>query len=233
MADYDSADLLARFKRYQRRPTADEKLDTDGVYALLTEAQAWFASEIAIYCPQVLLEAPVKLNSSDNGVTYPFPNDSDGDPIAPLYCEIAARDGGNTLWASTYFDPRGDFVIENDRIRMPGGRARSFGDGPYVRLITPPGAISASSEPVERIKPKAARMVIVWKALELWAAVGGELDEAPFTQNRRELWGPEVNRGTYLMQWKRQFANQGQPSSHRFWAQWMSYIDAVAMSDAS
>jgi len=225
VADYDSADLLARFKRYQRRPTADEKLDTAGVYTLLSEAQAWLVGEIASHCPQMLLGAPVVMTTPDSGLTYEFGDDAAGDPIFPPYAEVYATAQGREMYATTFSRGTGDFVIEGDRIRVPNGRTGTA--TPYARFITPATAISASVEPIARIKPKDARLIIVWKALENWCAVGGEMDPTPFTMELKKLWCPAENRGTYLWIWKRQ---HNAPSHPRDWAN-IRYIDAIAASN--
>lgn len=180
MALWDTADLVARVKRYANRPTTDELLDTTMIYALLTEAQTEELADLAALAPTSQMGAPVLLTSADGGVTYTFGADVDGNAVFPLACEVYAEVNGRE-WRACSWNSWGDFVIEGDRIRMPGNVAQTFTDGPYARFVRADAQIDASTEPV--LKPPPARIMLVWKALIKFAAIGGLRDPAPFEEN--------------------------------------------------
>lgn len=180
MSTWDSADLLARFKRYANRPTNDELLTDALAYALLTEAQTEELADLAALAPASQMGAPVLLTSSDGGVTYTFSTDAQGNSIFPLACEVYAEVNGRELRACSW-NNWGDFVIEGDRIRMPGNVAQTFTAGPYARFVRADAEIDANTEPV--LKPAPARIILVWKALIKFAAIGGLRDPAPFEEN--------------------------------------------------
>ena len=182
MSTWDTADLLARFKRYANRPTNDELLTDALGYALLTEAQAEELSDLASLAPNSQMGAPVLLTSADSGVTYTFGTDDDGNAIFPLACEVYAEVNGREMRACSW-NSWGDFVIEGDRIRMPGNVAQTFTAGPYARFVRADGVIDATTEPI--LKPANYRIVLVWSALIKFCAIGGLRDPAPFEENYR------------------------------------------------
>jgi hypothetical protein len=175
---FGSSDLLARFKRYARRPTTDESLTDASIYEFLTEAQQEAASEVALHIPALMVGAPALLTSTDGGVTYTFGTDGDGNAIVPLVCEVYAMLNGRELYASSYANRGGDFVIEGDRIRGPGNQPRVYSSGPYARLFAVPGTLNATHNPT--LAPFQTRPLIVWRALEKWTAVGGLRDPRPY-----------------------------------------------------
>ena len=217
MALYDAADLLARCQAYSNRPTTDAAFDSTFWYARLTEAQTFFYGEIASHCPHVLIGAPATLTSVDGGYTFPFGTDVNSYALVPLYVEVYRDSRGYELIATTY-DGCDDFVIEADKIRIPRGRTRQFSNGPLVRMVSPPGVISAASEPT--MKPPTDRMLLVWKALDLWATVEGARDPQPYRDQMLDLWR------SCLTKWKRQFSTQGMVgSSYPELATWSSWPD--------
>jgi hypothetical protein len=233
VAEYDSVTLYERFKMYQRRPEQDEKLDSDGVYALLSDAQQQVVVEIANHVPHMLLGPPTQMVTADNGLTYTFGTDGDGDNIFPIgSVEIAARNGRSTLYASAYADGSLDYVLEGDRIRMPRGRARTFTSGPYARFITPPPEITAVVQPMARIKPKSARMLIVYRALVNWANLGGELDPRPFEEMyHRLLWGDGMDVGL-MYTWKTQHSTQQYAANWKaYFERWWEFAEHLAASE--
>jgi len=180
MALWDTADLVARVRRYANRPPQDELLTDDLIYALLTEAQTEELADLAALAPTSQMGAPVLLTSADGGVTYTFGTDVDGNNVFPLACEVYAELNGRELRACSW-DYGGDFVVEGDRIRMPGNTAQTFSAGPYARFVRADAQIDASTQPV--LKPPPARITLVWKALIKFAAIGGLRDPAPFEEN--------------------------------------------------
>ena len=185
MAQWDSADLLSKFKFYANRPATDEALSDAQVYTLLTEAQQSQMAKLAVYAPHAQMGAPVLLTTADGGITYTFGTDGDGNNIFPLAAQVYAQINGRELHASTW-ESAGDFVIEGDTIRAPGNRVRTYSSGPYARFIRADATISASSQPV--LSPPAARELVLWEALTLWAAVGGEIDAGPWEDRYARAW---------------------------------------------
>ncbi len=185
MADWDSADLLARTKRYINRPATDELVTSPFVYALLTEAQTEVLGELAALAPLSQMGAPVLLTSADGGVTYTFGTDANGHAIFPLACEVYGTVNGRELKACSWTS-WGDFVVEGDKIRMPGNVAQTFDSGPYARFVRADASISDSIEPI--LKPAPARILLVYKALLKFAAIGGLRDPAPWQEGYDRAW---------------------------------------------
>src|SRR5690348_6155626 len=98
MAKYDAADLLARCKRNAMRPATDAQQTDADWYAFLTEAQdEWFQS-IAVMCPEALYGPPTVLSTADQGLTFTFGTDADGNNIFPMgSVEIRGSSGGPML----------------------------------------------------------------------------------------------------------------------------------------
>lgn len=211
MAQWDSADLLSKFKLYANRPTTDEALSDAQIYTLLTQAQAQQMAKLAVYAPHAQMGDPVALTTADGGVTYTFGTDDDGNPIFPLAAQVYARIDGRELHASTW-DSAGDFVIEGNTIRAPGNKVRQYTTGPYARFIRADATISASSAPV--LSPPAARELILWDALMLWAAVGGEIDAGPWEARYGKAWK------TWVEAFQTQFATQQAPAADRLQSVW-------------
>src|SRR5687767_14750716 len=141
MADiWDSANLARKFYNRIRRPSSDEELKepddvTDAVWDLLSEAQDYWMMILASTIPEPNYGAPTLLTTADGGLTYTFGNDLEGQPISPMgHVEIRESRTGRLLIPSTDWG-NGDFMMEGDRIRIPGGRTRSFGAGPYARFV--------------------------------------------------------------------------------------------------
>lgn len=185
MATWDSADLLARVKRYINRPSSDELVTDAFVYALLTEAQTEVLAEIATLAPLSQMGAPVQLSTADSGVTYTFGTDANGHAIFPLACEVYGEVDGREMRACSW-NSWGDFVIEGDKIRMPGNRAQTFTAGPYARFVRADASISDSIEPI--LKPAPARILLVCKALLNYAAVGSLRDPKSWEEKYDRAW---------------------------------------------
>lgn len=198
MADWDSADLLARVRRYINRPDDDELVTTTFVYALLTEAQTEVLGALATLAPLSQMGAPVLMTTADSGVTYTFGTDANGYAIFPLACEVYGEVNGRELSACSW-QYGGDFVIEGDKIRMPGNVAQTFDSGPYARFVRADASISASIEPI--LKPAPARVLLVQKALINYAAVGGLRDPQPWQEKYDASWK------TWLTAMRTQFAD--------------------------
>lgn len=202
MATWDSADLLARCKRYANRPAVDESFSDEDWYALLTEAQQEAVQDIVTRVPNAMTGAPVQLTSSDGGVTYSF-----GVGVQPLgHIELYTDEDGSELVASSWADAEGDFVVEGSTIRMPANLARTFtsGGGPYARFVTMPTELSASTEPT--LKPEWARALLVFGALIKWASIGGLRDPSDWEKQYAALFAK------VCLSLKTQYKNRNAPA---------------------
>ena len=138
------------------------------------------------------MTAPTLLTSADSNETYTFGTDADSDNIVPLAVMIFAKKDGRPLRPGTYWDLAADYVWEGDKIRFARGKTKAFSDGPYARFITPPGDISAAIEPT--LLPKQARVLLVYRAVALWASRGGVRDPQTYFDLEERAWvgRPEV-----------------------------------------
>lgn len=179
MALFDSADLLARAKRMALRPTSDEETSDTDWYALLTEAQLYWVTQIALYVPDVMYTLEL-LTTSDSGVSYQFSTEPLGN------YELRASPTGRLLVPTPEWDMGGDFVMDGINIRFPGSRAKTFSNGPWARYVKTPGIIDGSTQPT--MKPTMARILLPARACVLWATRGGLRDPQPFLNEENGLW---------------------------------------------
>jgi len=180
MANLDSADLLARCKRLSGVPSTTEfPADTDW-YNFLSDAQVKWTATIASIAPHHMYGAPTLLTSADGGYTYPFVVE----PIGQV--EIYESKTGRLLRQGPYWDPNADYVWEGDLIRIPDGKTKSWGDGPYARYVSAPTVIAAATEPT--LLPKAVRVLLVPEACGIWATRGGMRDPRPFFEMANRIW---------------------------------------------
>ena len=185
MANFDSSDLYTRVTRYINRPTSDELVTPTLVYALLSEAQTEILGELATLAPASQMGAPVLMTSADGGVTYTFGTDADGNDVFPLACEIYAEIDGRE-WRACSWTSWGDFVPEGNKVRMPGNVAQTITNGPYARFVAANASITSVIQPV--LNPPAARMLIVYKALVKFAAIGAIRDPKAWQDEYDKAW---------------------------------------------
>lgn len=191
---YSSADLLAMCRERAGRPTVDAQMPPEAWYRLLSEAQDVLVPEIATRAPTALNQQYAQLETDDGGITYTFGLDVYGEPVVPLgHVEVWARQGGRRLFAANY-EQTGDFVIEGNRIRVPGDRPGRFSDGPYARWTGVPPAITESVQPI--IQPRPMRVLLVYYAVMLWAERGGRRDPAPWRLAFTREWRGDPALGT-------------------------------------
>ena len=182
MADWDSADLLARCKVLAQRPATDsQQLDADW-YSFLEEGQEHWIGQFAIHCAWTNMKAPTLLTTSDSGETYDFPVGTD----RPLAVTLYQSKSGRLLRPGTFWDLASDYVWEGNHIRFPGGKTKTFSDGPYARYVASPTSLDASTEPV--LLPKRARKLVVYWAVAEWAARGGMRNPKPFYDLMDRAW---------------------------------------------
>lgn len=167
---WSSPDLLRRVKQYARRPVTDTSVTDEMWYDFMTEAQVEVFSDLFTRFPAMQYSAPYLLTTSDEGYTYDFGVDADGDPIYPMgHAEVFPDLRSIPDSPLIYGD---DYELEGYVLRIPGNRSRTFADGPYARFVSRPDtAISDEANPI--LYPKEARMLLVWKALESWASRPG------------------------------------------------------------
>lgn len=201
---WTAADLLSRCKALAMRPSLDLDMSDADWYELLSLAQEHWYTTFSVHCPDVLFGAPAKMTTSDGGYTYQFPSS-----VFALAAELKTSPTGSLMIAGSDWDPYCDFVPEGDQIRIPNGRTRTFGNGPYARYITPPAAISASSEPT--LKPTFARILLVYHALTLFALRGGMLDPAPYQLMEQKAWigDPSIGDTGIIGTLKKQYFGRG------------------------
>jgi len=187
MALWDTADLLARCKRQAKRPSTDMAVVDGDWYAWLTEAQVKWVTQIATHVPHAMYGDPVKLTTSDSGLTYQFP----GGAVPLGQIEVRESPTGRILIPCAEWETGGDFVPEGDQIRFPSGAMKTFSDGPYARYVNEPGEIALASEPV--LKPDYGRMLLVHQACIYYAESGGNRDPTPWYTQLKHFWLGDAN----------------------------------------
>lgn len=183
MAQYDSADLLARTKRLAKRPPVDEDIDDPTWYVKLEEAQTYWMGQFAAMFPELNYGAPELMTTADAGETYTLASEPLGGHL-----EIRATRNGVLLIAGPDWSETADYTIESGGqvIRMPSKRKRTFGDGPYARYVKAPGLLSAAVQPV--MKPAWARLLLPPRACYLFAIEGALRDPNYYRAQEQRLW---------------------------------------------
>lgn len=217
---WTSSGLRDRFLTYLGRGVggvmdADELWTDARVYQWLADAQETVFSDLAPLAPHAFVGAPVQLTSPDGGQTYTF-----GSAYPFGHVEVYAQEtGGRMLYATTYGNSGGDFVIEGATIRTPGNRTRTYQTGPWARFTSFPTRLSSTVEPT--IQPLPARELILWKALETAAEVSnGSMDPTPWATKYAEA----KRRWTIL--WQTQYQSAGQQALTMPNGPWWLNLDA-------
>lgn len=160
MGLYDTADLLRRAKIKLHRPATDaaftQSTTDDVLYDCATEAQGRINTLLGIYVPDAIWTVPTKLTTPDNGLTYNFGNDTDGDAIFAF--------GHYTLYPNKECEPTTplmvgiDYMVQGATIRMPNNAAKVWTDGPYCVYAAPSNVINSTTQPTI---PKFARPALL------------------------------------------------------------------------
>jgi hypothetical protein len=188
MAEFDSADLLQRFKDTAQLGATYEGTSDAAIYGLLSNGQRRVAGMVASLAPWTNYGAPEALTTSDGGYTYTFTSQ----PIGVI--EIREGRSGAVLLPAVDWDGSDGYLIEQGRVRWPNGRTRSFASGLYARYMPMPSVISAVSEPT--LMPVELRLAVVYDAVSEWAMQGGYRDPAPFQRLRQQvLYGDPTQPG--------------------------------------
>lgn len=177
MAFTSAADLAAGFLAESGLPSANDEFPggaTDAaIFRYLSLAQESVFRMLATLAPQSQTAAPEKLTTADGGYTYTLARYPFGQ------VELRESRTGRRLEPGAEFSTSADFVQEGQTIRWCNGVQRTFTDGPYARYAPSPTDIAASAaEPT--LLPAQARVLIVYRALDLWCAKGGYRDPSPF-----------------------------------------------------
>lgn len=226
MSLFDSADLLSRLRIRIARPTADEASPDATLYVLLGDAQRRVVEMLAAHAPEAMLGPLTKLTTSDNGATYTFGTDSDATlgltPVGGLV--LLASKNGPVITPATEWDVGADSFLWDATtgvVRWPGGRSRTFTDGPYARWVQVPGLLDGTNAPT--LRPKQARDLIVYEAAALFAERLG-MDASAHRMAFDRRW-PEV-----LLALKAQFLGSGRRA---FGARPYRWVDAGELGGAS
>lgn len=200
---WDYAYLLATTKEEAGRPDTDLEMTDPKWDRLLSLGQEYWYQRIAALYPDVLMGPPTKLETTDSGLTYSFPDyvHDASDRIFPmgevrLFAD-AALDQPVVIGAS--WDRNADFFFEGllnvdsggtkagGILRATRNTARTYSDGPYARYIVPPRLIDSSTQPT--LVPEIARALIMWRALIFWSKRGGgRRDPTYFMEEERNAW---------------------------------------------
>ncbi len=225
MALFDSADLLARFVLKSGVP-AIRSFPTDAhIYSWLTDANVKWHNVIAQHAPYSQYGALVLLTTADDGETYTFP--SGVYPIGAL--EVYAKPvRGRLLQPGAFWDVNADYTNEGNKIRIPAGKATTFGDGPYARYMPDALAINGTGdEPV--LQPTSVNLLLVSTACAYWAARGGMKDPRPFLREAQDLWiGDQETDFGILGMLKTQHAFQGLESFAQAGSTLLGSVDSGA-----
>ena len=186
---WDGPELLARMKRYMRRPSSDTAWADPDLYALLSEAEQKWKPILAIHDPTPMVGAPVLLTSSDSGLTYDMPSG-----YHYIWAEVLESLTGTPLAEGPFWSPSHDYVNEGSNIRMCRGTAKTFADGPYLRGVVAAGDIDGATG--STIFPAQHCIVVVFDAMERWASIGGQMDPAYFSGLlQKAVYGDPMNPG--------------------------------------
>lgn len=186
MATWDNADLLLRVQNLLSRPTTDALFTDTKIYSWLTEAEAYWKPIIAAHAPQDMWTAPALMTAVGDGKTFTFPSSA----VGMLRVQIMRSSAYDPLKPGAIWDVGSDYVLENGLLRIAAGREMTFPDGaPYVRLITEPGDIDASTQ--STILPKRARAMLPYTAAEIACRTGAAWGDPSYFEERADklAWG--------------------------------------------
>lgn len=216
MALYDTADLVARFKRLARRPVNDAALETTDIYRYLTDGQLYWLGQFMNHFPRLNWETWEKMTAAADKKSFTF----DTTPLGSVEVYASER-GGPPLRAGAPWDMTADFYWDGqDTIRIPGDRPREFANGPWARFVPRPPDIAANVEPI--LQPLEARLLIVYHAASQWAHEGGLENPETFEDLADSLWnGKRPGDNGLLGTLKQRFGS----SSHGGYNPWYKSLD--------
>jgi hypothetical protein len=191
VALFDSADLLLRLKRLLVRPASEDVPSPDAdantlYYALLQDAQLLVVLELATHVPDAMYTS-AKLTTADSGVSYDFA----AEPLGQY--ELRQSPTGRVLIPGPEWDMGADFVPNGSKIRFPGQKAKTFGNGPWARYVPTPGLLNGTNAPT--LQPTFARILLPPRAAMLWATRGGLRDPKPYEDEFNEEFYGDLVKG--------------------------------------
>lgn len=187
MAQYDSADLLARVKLMAKRPALDEDITDAQWYIYLEEAQTEWMALLAAHVPEFNYSAPELMTTPDLGETYTLA----AEPLGG-HLEIRASRDGVVLNSGPEWSENADYTPEGQIIRIPSRRRRIFSNGPYARYVKAPGLLSAAVQPV--LKPAWCRLLLIPRACFKWASAGGVRDPSYYDAIEQRMWAGDPDK---------------------------------------
>lgn len=211
MAVYDSAYLLSQFLRFVGRPPSADANTTASYYQRLSEAQEQVVADIAGIFPDCLYpivgyNSIPTLTTTDNQ-TFTFGTDPDGYPLSPMGSVGIYRSLNDIPYSP--MEPGVDYIPLGARaIQMPSNQVWS---GPlYWRGITPPGAMTASVQPV--LFPEASRELITMRAAVNFASEA--VRNPPLAALYSGQYGYPLNSNPgrfafWMLEWRTQFMGGG------------------------
>lgn len=168
MADYDSADMLARLKRELKRPTSDPALDDTDLYQLLTRGLRYTQRLLAKH--GLDQNATWELATTSDNQTYTITSEPAGGVL-----EVRHGRDGPVLVLGPDPDASTDLVWKGTTFIVPDGRTVPFANGIYVHYTPIHGAIDGGgNEPT--LAPTEARDIAILHAAMLWFDRGGFRD---------------------------------------------------------
>jgi hypothetical protein len=188
MAQWDSADLLARLKVALRRPGADLEATDPILYQLLGDAQLEVMTRVAMEAPELNYGAAQALTSSDGGKTY-LTSSAAVEWIGPIEVYRDSTLKGPPLSAGALWECNKDYTVEGARtIRLTCGRAKSF--SPFARFVLKPLLLDAGTAPV--LAPASLRRCVVQLAGAMFCDRGGSRDPAPYLRAYERIYVTDV-----------------------------------------
>jgi hypothetical protein len=180
MALYDTADLVARFRRLARRPADDVALNVTDIYRYLTDAQLYWMGQFITHFPRMSWTVWERLTPAADNLSYSF-------AFTPLgKAEIFPTERGSMpLRAGAPWDRTADFSWQGENV-IALAAPRVFADGPWAYYTPRPADIDAVTEPV--LLPLEARLLLVYHALAQWAHEGGLENPEIYEDLSDSLW---------------------------------------------
>lgn len=188
MAQWDSADLLARLKVALRRPTTDQEGTDVLLYQLLGDAQLEVMTRVAMEAPELNYVPAAALTSSDGGKTYLTANVAT-EWVGPIEVYRDSTLKGPPLSAGALWECHKDYTVEGSRtIRLTCGRQKVF--APFARFCLKPALLDGGTAPI--LQPASLRRAVIQLAAAMFCDRGGTRDPAPFLRAYERIYVTDV-----------------------------------------
>lgn len=171
MPDWDSADLLKRFKDEAGLEDASELDDDTDIFPLLSDAQEEVFRMIAARYPSALYSAPELMEPDADRKTFKYAQVNSHDVMMMGWVQISPRlSAFNSDEMFVGWEVDRNYLDEGDRIRIPGDR--SYAGDLYARGVPRPPRITDSVGP--SIRPVEFNVLTVNRAVRKWAKQGNQ-----------------------------------------------------------